>query len=246
MAATLGRDAQKWDFLISANEHSTAVFRRAFEYDGRVLETGYPRNDVLFSPDAGDIRVETRRRLGVDEASTLVLYAPTWRDDITDDRGRPRFSPILELEALVAALPSHTVMARLHHMLEPGSLATSPRVMNVSDYADIADLYLAADVLITDYSSVMFDFAITRKPMVFFVPDMEHYGNSTRGFYFDLSTCAPGPLCTTTEDVIDALREPQAVRRSYQAAAESFRRTFCPWDDGTVSVRVVDAVFGPA
>ncbi len=103
-------------------------------------------------------------------------------------------------------------------------------------YPDIADLYLAADVLVTDYSSVMFDFALTDKPQVLLVPDLEQYRDVERGFYFDIEDTAPGPMVATTEDVAEALLGDDG----HAAARASFRERFCPWDDGRASARTVD------
>jgi CDP-glycerol glycerophosphotransferase len=113
-------------------------------------------------------------------------------------------------------------------------------VQNVSGYPDIRDLYLAADVLITDYSSAMFDFAVTRKPIVLFAHDLDEYRDGVRGFYFDLEAEAPGPLCRTSDEIIDALGEHNARSDRY----ERFRQRFCPLDDGRAAARVVDRVFG--
>jgi CDP-glycerol glycerophosphotransferase len=100
-------------------------------------------------------------------------------------------------------------------------------------------------VLITDYSSVMFDFAVTRKPMLFFTYDLEHYRDALRGFYFDFEREAPGPLIATTDEVIDRLRDVSATARDHERAYEAFVGRFCHLDDGHASDRVIDAVFGP-
>jgi CDP-glycerol glycerophosphotransferase len=118
-----------------------------------------------------------------------------------------------------------------------------PAVRNVSAYEDIRELYLAADVIITDYSSVMFDFAITGKPLIFFTYDLEHYRDELRGFYFDFEAEAPGPLCRTTDEVIGALEDLDGVAASYAERSAAFRARYCPHDDGHASRRVVERVF---
>jgi CDP-glycerol glycerophosphotransferase len=117
-------------------------------------------------------------------------------------------------------------------------------VQNVSDYPDIRDLYLAADVLITDYSSAMFDFAVTSKPIVLFPYDLDEYRDAVRGFYFELDAEAPGPLCQTTHGVIDAIRDLDSVHAAHAERYVRFRERFCPFDDGTAAARVVDRVMG--
>jgi len=110
--------------------------------------------------------------------------------------------------------------------------------VDVSDYPDIADLYLAADVLVTDYSSAMFDFACTGRPMVFFTPDLERYRDEVRGFYFDFEAEAPGPILRATDEVVEVLKHGDFT--AYKARYEEFAAKFCPWDDGRASARVVD------
>jgi CDP-glycerol glycerophosphotransferase len=114
------------------------------------------------------------------------------------------------------------------------------RVIDVTMYPDIADLLLIADVLVTDYSSAMFDFAVTGRPMLFFTYDLERYRDRLRGFYFDFEAEAPGPLLRTSGEVIDALRSLEDVNRGYQAAYDAFAARFCSLDDGQAAARAVD------
>jgi CDP-glycerol glycerophosphotransferase len=240
----MARDFAKWDFLISQNPFSTEIFRRAFRFDGEILETGYPRNDILSSADAPEERARVRAQLGIDDGVRAVLYAPTWRDNVVDQRGALQFSLALDVERLQAALGSdHRLLLRLHYLLASASIGSgSDFVLNVSAHPDIRELYLAADVLITDYSSAMFDFAVTGKPMVFFTYDIDEYRDSVRGFYFDLEAEAPGPVCRTSHAVIDAIRELDAAHATHAARYVSFRDRFCPYDDGRAAGRVVDRV----
>jgi len=115
--------------------------------------------------------------------------------------------------------------------------ASHDAVRDVSFHPQVSDLYLAADVLVTDYSSTMFDFAVTGKPMVFFTYDLDHYRDRLRGFYFDFVPDAPGPVVQTTEELIDALRDPgPPVAGRYEA----FRERFCSLEDGHATDRVLD------
>ena len=120
--------------------------------------------------------------------------------------------------------------------LIPGQNATGPRVIDVTGFADVSRLMLAADALITDYSSVMFDFSGTGKPMYFMVPDIDHYRGQLRGFYFDLEKRVPGPVVRTQEELIGALDEDPA---SYAHRYAEWRAVFNARDDGHAAERVV-------
>ena len=242
----MAHEYAKWDFLVSQNAFSTEIFRRAFRFEGEILETGYPRNDILSDPSAAEVRARVRDALGIADGTRVVLYAPTWRDNAVGADGTLRFSLPLDLERMSGALgANHVVLLRLHRLLA-STLGDSvePFGRNVSDHPDIRDLYLAADVLLTDYSSAMFDFAVTGKPIVLFTHDLDEYRDGVRGFYFDLEAEAPGPVCRTGDEVIEALRDSAEAEERHAERYARFRERFCPLDDGGASARVVDRVFG--
>ena len=236
--ANLARDVSKWDVLVSPNRFSTEIFREAFRYEGRIIETGYPRNDVLSSPMVGTIRENVRSRLGLPEGARIILYAPTWRDNAS-------FALELDLLRLTRELGDEwRLLLRAHsRVADTSNPGDGTRVINVSHYPDIRDLYLAADVLLTDYSSAMFDFAVTRKPMLFYTYDLAQYRDQVRGFYFDFEQEAPGPLLTTTADVCKALNDLDGVSARYADTYAQFVERFCYLEDGRASERVIDAVF---
>ena len=235
----LRRDVDCWDFLVAPNRFSTPILRGAFGYTGEVIETGYPRTDLLLAESRERVRADVRRELGVPPGDRVILYAPTWRDDSS-------FSTELDLGALSQALgDGHTVLFRAHSAVaSTAAVPDRPRLHDVSGRDDVRELLLAADVLVTDYSSVMFDFACTRKPMLFFTYDLERYRDEIRGFYFDFATDAPGPLLGTTAELVAALHDLDAVTERFAPSYESFRRRFCHLDDGRAAARVVDTVFG--
>jgi CDP-glycerol glycerophosphotransferase len=117
-------------------------------------------------------------------------------------------------------------------------------VLDVSRFPDATELLIAADVLVTDYSSLMFDFAVTGRPMVFFTPDLEDYRDQIRGFSIDFEADAPGPLLRTTEEVVEALRDIEAVTRAHAEQYDQFVASYCSLSDGAASARVVEAIFG--
>ncbi|MFG1750634.1 bifunctional glycosyltransferase/CDP-glycerol:glycerophosphate glycerophosphotransferase [Streptosporangium sandarakinum] len=232
----------QWSHLISPSPWCTPVLRRAFRFDGEILETGLPRNDVLRHGDAARIRA----RLGLPEGRRVVLHLPTWRDDKLYARGRYRLDLRLDLQRMYEELGGdHVLLIRRH----PNVVDRVPRtggdfVRDVSGYPDATELYLVADTLVTDYSAAMFDFAVTGRPMVFHVHDLEHYRDELRGFTFGFEADAPGPLARTTEEVTAAIRGAAEAEAKYAALYEEFRARFCPLDDGGAAARVVDRVFG--
>jgi CDP-glycerol glycerophosphotransferase len=241
------RRASDWDYLISPATYATALLTRDFAYDGDVLEIGYPRNDVLLSPGGDAIREAVRTSLGLRPDQTAVLYAPTFRDYLSADDSRavmPRFFDFVRAherlgDDVVVLIRGHAFNARTKHRV--GDL---PGAVDVTDYPEVSDLYLAADAAIVDYSSLRFDFGVTGKPMIFHVPDLELYRDS-RGWLFDFEPTAPGPLASTTDEVVDAILDLPAVARRHAAAYQRFRDDYLDLDDGRAAARLVDAVFVP-
>ncbi|MCO5999595.1 bifunctional glycosyltransferase/CDP-glycerol:glycerophosphate glycerophosphotransferase [Actinoallomurus rhizosphaericola] len=238
------REVPRWDVLLSPNPFTTPIMRRAFGYQGEILESGYPRNDLLKSPRRDEVAESVRRRLNIPAGKTVVLYAPTWRDDYHIAAGKRGFSLQLDIERARAALSEdHVLLVRTHYLISDRTWSQMDDfVIDVSSYPDITDLYLVADVLITDYSSAMFDFAGTGKPILYFTYDLERYRDHVRGFYFDLAAEAPGPLLQTSDEVIEALFNLETVHRRYADAYDAWVQKFCPWDDGHAAARVIEHV----
>jgi CDP-glycerol glycerophosphotransferase len=240
----LAGDIAKWDLLLSQNAFSTPILRRAFRFDGEICEYGYPRNDVLSR--GGQLAGQVRRRLGIPDGKRVVLYAPTWRDNQFYASGRYRFDLRLDLERAWQVLgPDHVILVRGHHHFANDVQAGARRdfALNVTGYRDISELFLISDVLITDYSSVMFDFAATGRPMLFFTYDLEHYRDQLRGFYFDFEAEAPGPLLASSDEVLAAVKDAGAIAAQYGAAYQAFAAKYCPLDDGKAGARVCDRLF---
>ncbi|MES9607389.1 CDP-glycerol glycerophosphotransferase family protein [Actinomadura sp. NPDC000929] len=249
-------EVPRWDLLLSSSPYATQVMRRAFRYEGEVLETGFPRNDILSTPEWERIGTRVRKRLGIPQGKKVVLYAPTWRDDRHHAEGKQGFSLELDVETMRQALgDDHVLLLRTHHFITDrdriaaGRLAggdAGPFVIDVSQYPDIAELYMAADVLVTDYSSAMFDYAILGRPIVLYTYDLDWYRDHVRGFYFDLEAEAPGPVVRTSAEVAEAVRAASASEQRYADAYDRFFVKYCPHDDGQAASRVVDRVFGKA
>jgi CDP-glycerol glycerophosphotransferase len=229
-----------------------------------VIETGLPRTDLLLHPERDRLAAEVKERLGI-AGKRVVLYEPTYRDhleyksgarvtqlrDVPTYRGplayrdRYRLGQLLDIPALQAALGDEQVLLFRRHRRVVDALPVEAEryALDVSDYPDELDLLLAADVLLTDYASAVFDFAATGRPILFFVPDLEDYRDEVRGFTIDFEAEAPGPLLRTTEEVVDALRDPAAVRVAHDERYRAFNASYCSLADGGASGRVVERVF---
>jgi CDP-glycerol glycerophosphotransferase len=243
-ASTVGYDAErmrrniaKWDFSITANRHTTLLWDRQFPIKGETLETGYPRNDRLARATAQDVAA-ARAELGIAPGERAVLYAPTHRE------WHAAFTPVLDVAALADALgPDTRVLLRGHYFYGQAGIASPhPRVTDVSSFPSVETLYLAADVLITDFSSLMFDYAVLDRPIVIFAPDWEIY-KAVRGVTFDLSTEHPGTFARSFDELIGAFRAGQPDSAQAAQARATFRARFCSLEDGHAAERVVRRVF---
>lgn len=233
-------EAEKWDYLISPNDYSTQIFKRAFQFQGQVIESGYPRNDVLFSNEIS--KVNLQKKLKLPSSKKIILYAPTWRDNQYYTKGKYKLNLELDLEALKREFSENFIIILRTHYLITEHLDLSKYndfVYDFSSYSDISDLYLVSDILITDYSSVFFDYANLRRPILFFVYDLEEYRDEVRGFYFNLEECAPGPLLETNEQLINAIKSTSVGTFVPDQKYESFINTFCSLEDGYAVERVV-------
>ncbi|WP_411102207.1 CDP-glycerol glycerophosphotransferase family protein [Streptomyces sp. cmx-4-9] len=236
--AGLLRGADQWDYLLSANRHSTLVWEKAVPAAYTTLEYGYPRNDVFHRASRADV-LELRERLGIPPGSTAILYAPTHRDY---RRSRPDH---LDFERVLRDLgPRYTLLVRTHlTYADSGVPADAPaRLVDVSGHPSVEELCLASDALVTDYSSLMFDYAVLDRPIVIHADDWEAY-EAARGTYFDLRACPPGAIARTEDELVDifATGHWQGSRSAQLRAA--FRARFCTHDDGHAAERVVRRVF---
>ncbi|GGT19056.1 bifunctional glycosyltransferase family 2 protein/CDP-glycerol:glycerophosphate glycerophosphotransferase [Streptomyces griseoviridis] len=232
----LGR-VDRWDFNLSSNRHSTQMWERAFPGSYEHLEYGYPRNDVYCTATAADV-ARVRAELGVPEGATAVLYAPTHRDWETGfDAGG------LDLEAFCeAAGEDVVVLLRAHYFYDRGGArGRTGRVIDVTGHRSSEDVCLAADALVTDYSSIMFDYANLDRPIVVYADDWEVY-RETRGVYFDLLAEPPGPVARTPEELARVFRDGAYAGAESSARRAAFRERFCEFDDGRAAERVVRRV----
>ena len=239
------REAGQWDVLLASGPESATVMRRAFDYSGRLLETGLPRHDLFASPGRDAVAAEVRKRLGIDADRTVVLYAPTYRPDERGPTGAYRMDLQLDLADTRRALGDDHVLLVRPHPKVAGSVAgvDGETSLDVSRWQDSRDLLLAADVLVTDYSSLLVDFARTGRPMVFWTHDLDYYRDHLRGLYVDPAGL-PGPTVGTAEEMLAAVvaaSRPETVK-AFADAYSSFRDTHCPDTGGGATARAVDAL----
>jgi CDP-glycerol glycerophosphotransferase len=225
------RRCSRWDYSVSANPFSTLVWEHAYPLRYESLETGYPRNDVLANATEEDV-ARARASLGVGPDETVVLYAPTHREY------HDGYVPTLDLATVAEALgPDHVILSRAHYFYEHAGRGDG-QVRDVSAHPSVEDLMLAANVLVTDYSSIMFDYAVLDRPIVIHAPDWEVY-RTLRGTYFDLMEQAPGPVTRTEAELARALQSGDMAAE----ARASFRARYCSLEDGDAAERVVRRVW---
>lgn len=243
-------EARKITSFVSAAPFTTQIFASAFGLpDSGTLspfvETGNPRNDMLVNATPADI-VAARQRLGIPPGAKVILYAPTWRDDQYDSRSGYVYRQPLDIGRLHTALgDGWLVLFRAHYLVTNVSdfAEYNGFVREVSGIDDINELCLVSDVLITDYSSICFDYALLDRPMVFFMYDLARYSSALRGFYLPIED-VPGPIVTDQDGLEAALLAPDLDTRDAPRRAELIAE-MAPHDDGAACRRVLD-ILAPA
>ncbi|MER6129554.1 bifunctional glycosyltransferase family 2 protein/CDP-glycerol:glycerophosphate glycerophosphotransferase [Streptomyces sp. NPDC001795] len=241
----------RFDHFVVRSEHDVRTLARAYRIPERkLLRTGYPRNDALVraarDPEASDPALRRlAERLGIRPDRRVVLYAPTFR--ARPDGGVRDFEFPFDVERFADRFGDrYTLLVRSHYLNRvtlPPSVAG--RVIDVTGEPDITPLLLLSDTVITDYSSVMFDYALLRRPLVFYAYDWEEYSQDIRGTYFDLREEAPGPVAGTEDELFTALSDLPAVGDRYEARLKEFVDKYGEYDHGDAAARIVDRFFGP-
>jgi len=238
------RNFNQADYLIEPNLLTSNVIRHAFYLDrvsnSKMLLTGYPRIDTILNTDRNSIR----RRLGVRDDETLFSYFPTYRaTKMQAEKDAEERHFLHRVETLSENLPPNSKLAvRSHHMLH--ALSPTIREMDVPEDIDTNELLAATDVLITDYSSVFFDFLVTRRPIIFYCDDLDDYLTKW-GTYLPMDNL-PGPLCQNDNEVINALASVRSVDPAYNSVYEQFILDFCPYDTGNASEVIAQLILGNA
>ncbi|MFZ3561714.1 bifunctional glycosyltransferase/CDP-glycerol:glycerophosphate glycerophosphotransferase [Streptomyces sp. BH055] len=237
------RRADRWDFSLVSSPYAQQIWDRAYPCHFTSLPTGAPRNDVLVCGDP--LRtLALRKRLGVPDGDTVLLYAPTRREH------RRSYVPRLDLERLARGLgPGVTLLVRLHPKdarsayrgQELRDLQRRGLLLDVTDEPSAVDMMLASDALLTDYSSLMFDYANTDRPIIVHGDDWEVY-RAARGAYFDVLAEPPGHVTTSVEELTQLFASGAWCDARSAALRADFRSRFCAYDDGNAAARVVSLV----
>ena len=238
-------DAKKFSWLLSPSPFATEKFATAWNLDatgqrGKILEEGYPRNDRLVNAPSKE-REDLRKILGI-EGKKVILYAPTWRDNQHTSGQGYTYKTEVDFDRLRTELGDEYVILFRAHYLVANSFDFARYdgfVRDVSSYGDINDLYIASDLLVTDYSSVFFDYSNLGRPIIFYMYDLEHYANEMRGFYLSLDDL-PGPVVKDEDALIAEIKA--AGEWMPDEKYKEFQKRFNPHEDGNASKRVLEAV----
>lgn len=233
---TAKNDSKMIDYLLTSSEFGENILKDSFWYEGKILITGSPRLDILFQNNI-QLKEKIRNELSLDNGVKYILYAPTFRDDGNTDVYKIDFDKIIEKF-------SHRfggkwkVIFRLHPNIREKYIFLNENIIDASYYPDITNLYLIADCLITDYSSTMFDYALTGKPVFLYAPDSETYF-SIRHSYFDLEDL-PFELCKSIEELENRILNFNI--NTYKKNVNLFFNKINLLEDGHASERVVNLI----
>ena len=238
-------DAKKFSYLLSPSPFTSEKFATAWNLietgqTDKILEVGYPRNDRLVNV-TDEERESIRHSLGVEDKK-VILYAPTWRDNQHTSGEGYTYKTEVDFDKLRDELGEEYVILFRAHYLVANSFDFDKYkgfIRDVSQYSDINHLYIASDLLVTDYSSVFFDYANLLKPVIFYMYDLEAYAGELRGFYIPLEEL-PGPIIKDEDSLICEIRK--AEKWESDEGYEAFHRKYNPLDDGNAAKRVVEAI----
>ena len=236
-------DSKRYSYFISPSSFCSRVFKSAFDIkNGDIIkELGYPRNDYLYKYTNKDV-VRVKNKLGIPKNKKVILYAPTWRDNQHEAGVGYTYDLNINFDKMQKELASeYVILFRAHYFIANKIDLSKYKgfVYNVSDYDDINDLYIVSDLLITDYSSVFFDFANLKRPMIFYMYDYEEYKGKLRDFYIDFSEL-PGAIVKKQDDLIEEIKKSKSFK--YGDKYKAFNDKYTYLEDGKASERVIESI----
>lgn len=238
-------DAKKYDYFVSPSKFASKKFCSAFSLkklnkESIILEKGYPRNDYLFSYTNEDIK-KIKSSLNIPEDKKVILYAPTFRDNQYRAGVGHTYELGINLLRMKEKLPKdYIILMRLHYLVSNAIDVSQFKnfVFDVSNYEDINELYIISDILVTDYSSVFFDYANLKKPILFYMYDLELYKEKIRDFYIDLKEL-PGPIVKNDRELIENIKNINNIENQYSSKYKDFNKKYNYLDKGESSSLVV-------
>lgn len=235
----------QWSSLISPSPYATTAFRSAFQYDGEIIEKGYPRNDIFYQSNIIQINESIREKLNIPLDKKVILYAPTFRDN-QKKNGKFVMKNKINFRIFERRLGKDYVLLIREHVVVASKLKIpkefKENIIDVSKYPSIQDLMIVSDMLITDYSSVMFDYLNTNKPIYFYCYDIDEY-NDMRGFYFDLESEAPGPIVKNSSMLFRSIKNNDLYWQTYGGKYKDFKDKFTPLDGSDTASKVYQDFF---
>ncbi|MBR3149937.1 MAG: CDP-glycerol glycerophosphotransferase family protein [Eubacterium sp.] len=239
-------DASRYTYMLSpsrfCSEKLTSAFNlKALGKENIIVEKGYPRNDELFTFDNDKVNA-IKDELGIPRDKKVILYAPTWRDNQHKLGVGYTFDIGIDLKKLKTLYgDEYVILMRMHYLIanQMNLHGVSDFAVDVSSYNNVNDLYIISDILITDYSSVFFDYANLKRPILFYMYDLDTYQNNTRDFYISLDEL-PGPIIKEADELSDAIGNIDSISEQYKEKYKAFNDKFNYLDDADSSKRVVE------
>ena len=226
--------------------YSSEIFKRAFKFNKEFLEYGYPINDIFFNC-SDDFVDSLKSKLNIPVDKKVILYAPTWKDDEQNESWEHYFNLEIDLKRMFAEFnDGYVLLLKMHHLVSENLRIDDELknfVFDLSVYDNIQELYVISDILITDYSSVFFDYAHSKRPILFFVPDLNHYVENVRGLYLNMEKELPGPLIKNNDELVNAIRNIDDVVNEYEIKYDEFYKRFCSLCKGKSAKKIIKKVF---
>lgn len=242
-------DAVRFDYFLSPSKFCTKVFTSAFNLvklgkKDILIEKGYPRNDSLFHYTEREV-LNLKKKFGIKKNKKVILYAPTFRDNQHTSGVGYTYELGIDFEQLQKKFgKEYIILFRTHYFVakQLDLRKYNGFVIDVSLVDDVNELYIVSDIIMTDYSSVFFDFANLKRPMLFYMYDLDLYKGRLRDFYIDLEEL-PGPIAQTQEELENALEHIDEVSKKYKEKYKLFNQKYNYLDDGNASERVIQEIF---
>ena len=232
------KKCSRWDYLTVQSDFVADITRRCFRFKKKFLKTGYPRTDILYTKNNPSDIADLKEKMGLPRDKKVILYAPTWRL-------RNKFDLMIDLDSFKKSLSDEYILIlRLHHFSAKG-WKQPPKddfIYDLTDYDSVEELYLISDILVTDYSSVMFDYSILDRPIFLFTYDMEEYRDKLRGMYFDIEELPPGPIVYTSKELEEAIINLDQTEKENKSLRHRFIEEFNPYECGNSSEKIFNEV----